>query len=435
VKKRNKGLCLAYADSDGNVWDFPDIEPAFRTGRRFVRVDPGELIPLPYGSYLFSLPGRYPVFYNQNNDDFNHIEVSYKGDEISAASAFLASAYLRTYLPAFIKKDDAPVLPLWAYAGLVLIDGGFYVPGVRIDEDPRSDPAIHENDDELRPAISETKKRFPDNRLVRQLARCATRYRCLCARNFFLGRYEAPVPTTVACNARCAGCLSLQEDASPFPPSQPRLDFNPSPDEIAQVILRHFSRVDRAVASFGQGCEGEPLLRADDLASAVRLVREGTGDGTININTNGSRPEGVRELIASGIDSIRISLNSPTPEYYARYHRPVNYSYDDVMRSLDAALNAGIFVSINLFFLPGFTDSEEEVEALRKFLSRYPVNMIQTRNLNLDPDFYFDMTGFRDSAPVGISSLIRLLRREYPGMRLGYYNPPKEKFRTNQEIS
>ncbi|MBN1496620.1 MAG: radical SAM protein [Spirochaetes bacterium] len=435
MKRMKHEPCLAYADGEGRVWDFPDIEPAFRTGRRFVRVDPEELMPLPYGSYLFSLPGRYPVFYNRRNGDFNHIEVSYRGDEICAASAFLSSAYLRTYLPAYITKEDAPVLPLWAYAGLVVIDGEFFVPGVRVDEDPRSDPAIHENDDELRPAIAAEKKRLPENRLVRQLSRCATGYRCLCARNFFLGRYEAPVPTTIACNARCVGCLSQQEDGAPFPASQPRLDFSPAPEEIAQVILRHFSRVERAVASFGQGCEGEPLLRAADLAAAVRMVRESTEGGTININTNGSRPEGVAALIDAGIDSIRISLNSPTPEYYARYHRPVNYSFDDVLRSLDAALNAGIFVSINLFFLPGFTDSEAEVEALRGFLGRFPVNMIQTRNLNLDPDYYFDMIGFRDSESCGVLDLLRLLREIRPDMRLGYYNPPKETFRAVQEIS
>lgn len=422
--KKNKELCLAYADAEGNVWDFPGIEPAFRTGNRFVRVDRDELIPLPYGSYLFSLPGRYPAFYNSKNRDFNHIEISMDEEGITAASAFLASAYLRTYLPAFVKKDDAPVLPLWAYAGVVLSDGEFYVPAMRIDDDPRSDPAIHENDDELKSAIGDTKKRFPENRLVKQLAKCSTAYRCLCARNFFLGRHEAPLPTTMACNARCAGCLSLQGDDSPFPSSQPRLDFSPSPGEIAEVILRHFSRVKNGVASFGQGCEGEPLLRSDDLAAAVRRVREATGSGTINLNTNGSRPDGVRELIGAGLDSIRISLNSPTAGYYTRYHRPVNYSYDDVMRSLDAALDAGIFVSINLFFLPGFTDSEDEVRALEDFLGRFPVSMIQTRNLNMDPDFYFEQIGFRESEPMGVRKLIDLLREKYPAMRLGYYNPP-----------
>ena len=215
---------------------------------------------------------------------------------------------------------------MWAYAGVAFADGEFVVPALRIDEDPRSDPAIHENDAELRAAIRETTALLPGNRLVRQLATCSTEYRCLCARNFFLGRHEAPVPTSPACNADCVGCLSRQAGGSPFPPSQPRLEFMPTPEEIAAVIRRHLDRVDRAVASFGQGCEGEPLLRAADLAAAVRMVREKTGRGTININTNGSLPDGVKALAAAGIDSIRISLNSPTEEYYTRYHRPVSSS-------------------------------------------------------------------------------------------------------------
>ena len=420
---KNSDICMVYADRSGNVWDFPDIEPAFRTGRRFVRVEPDELIPLPYGSYLFSFPGRFPVFYNRKNKDFNHIEVSLGGEEITAASAFLASSYLRTYLPAFIKKPEAPVLPLWAYAGVAVAGGRFYVPAMRIDEDKRSDPAIHENDDELQAAIYGATKEHPANRLIKQLAKCSTRYRCLCARNFFIGRFEAPVPTTPACNARCAGCLSLQSGDSPFTSSQERIDFNPTPEEIAEVILRHVTRVDNAVASFGQGCEGEPLLRSGDLAAAVRLVREKTDRGTINLNTNGSLGEGIKILIEAGLNSIRISLNSPTEEYYTRYHQPVNYTFDDVLRSLDAALNAGIFVSINLFFLPGFTDSSAEVTALEKFLARFPVSMIQTRNLNLDPDFYLDLIGFRESEPVGVRTLVNRLRDSFPKIRLGYYNP------------
>jgi MoaA/NifB/PqqE/SkfB family radical SAM enzyme len=197
----------------------------------------------------------------------------------------------------------------------------------------------------------------------------------------------------------------------------------PSPEEISEVILHHFRAVSGAVASFGQGCEGEPLLRASDLAAAVRRVREKTEKGTINLNTNGSIPEGVKTLINAGLDSIRISLNSPTREYYTRYHRPAGFDFDDVMRSVDEALNAGIFVSLNLFFMPGFTDMETETEALVRFLTRFPVNMIQARNLNIDPDFYFDLIGFRESDPIGILNLANKLREKFPGMRLGYYNP------------
>ena len=423
------GLMLAYCGPDGGVYEHPGAEPAFRVGKRFVRVNRADLIPLPYGSVLFSLPDRYPVFYNRGEKRYDTISSVDGGNDIWAVSSFLSSGYLRTHLPAYVKKEGGPVLPLWAYAGVVIADGAFLAPAFRIDEDPRSDPEIHENNAELGRKVRALLKKFPENRLVKQLSVCSREYRCLCARNFFLSRYEAPVPTSPACNARCVGCFSHQE-ASGFSHSQPRINFKPTVDEIAQVMLYHIERVERSVVSFGQGCEGEPLLRARDLAKAVARVRASTNRGTINMNTNGSLPDAVKDLIDAGLDSIRVSLNSPTERYYLRYHKPVNYTFRDVMKTLETALEAGIFVSINLFVLPGFTDMETEVEGLFKFLKRFPVNMIQLRNLNLDPDHYLDAIGFRESEPLGVRWLVGTLRHTCPSTAIGYYNPPRENFKT-----
>jgi len=417
-------MSLVFADPANNVYDFPGKKPVFRTGNRFTAVDPDELIPLPFGSYLFSLVDRYPVYYDGNAGDYAVMRHDDSGTEAQGVSSFLASGYLRTYLPAYHAQDDARPLPLWAYAGVVFMDDGFYVPALRIDDDPRSDPGIHQDEKALNIAIARMRTRYRQNRLVRQLSTCATEYNCLCARNFFLGRHEAPVPSSPACNAGCLGCLSHQDTDAGFEASQMRLDFKPTPEEIAQVIIHHITSVDNSVVSFGQGCEGEPLLRGSDLARAVSMVREQSSAGTININTNGSKPDMVRELARAGLDSIRISLNSPTEKYYTRYHRPGGYSFDDVLRSIETALGLGLFVSINLFFMPGFTDMETEVEALREFLARFPVNMIQTRNLNIDPDIYFQSIGFEESGPIGIRNLIEMLKRDYPEVRLGYYNPP-----------
>ena len=418
-----KDILLAYCDKAGSVYEYP-AEPAFRTGRKLIKIPSEVLIPLPEGSILFSLPERYPVCYDKNSE----ISVLSKIDkqEAWAASAFLSSGYLRTYLPAFKKKKDAPILPLWAYSAVVIIDGEFHVPAIRIDDDPRSDPAIHRNNAELKQAIKELLKEYPQNRLVKQLSKCSVDYNCLCARNFFLGRYEAPVPTSPQCNSNCIGCLSFQGESG-FCSSQERLSFKPSPEEIAEIIIHHFSRVESAVASFGQGCEGEPLLRGVDIAKAIKIVRSKTSKGTINLNTNGSLPDMTAMLAGSGLDSIRISLNSPTKQYYDRYFRQKAYSFDEVMRSVDNALKADIFVSINLFFLPGFTDMESEVNSLTGFLKQYPVNMIQTRNLNIDPDYYLDCIGFEETPPIGITELLKLLKKSF-NIKLGYYNPPKENF-------
>lgn len=412
---------------DGSVIEEPQYLPAFRTGRSIVPIDQNELIPLPFGSVLFSLPGRFPVFFNARGEEVVVKKSGNPAGEISAASAFLSSGYLRTYLPAFVKSDSAPPLPLWAYTGVVIRGGKFFVPALRVDDDPRSDAKLHQNDGELQHRIKEMQLLVGRNRLASQLAHCATEYRCLCARNFFLSRHEAPVPTTPSCNAQCIGCLSKQEESG-FCASQERLSFCPTPEEIAEVIVHHFERVDAAVASFGQGCEGEPLLRGKDLARAIALVREKTTRGTINLNTNGSRPDEVARLILAGLDSIRISLNSPTEKYYTPYFRPRGYSCLDVIRSIDVALNAGIFVSINLFFLPGFTDMESEVDSLFSFLEKFPVSMIQTRNLNIDPDLYLDSIGYSESKPLGIRALLAMLSARFPKMKIGYYNPPREKF-------
>lgn len=426
MKKDNEPRAvMLFSDSDGNIYDYPGYAGAFRSGYRFEEVDESELIELPYGSYMFTLPGRYPVC--SSDSRFSAVRESPDGGPVNAVAAFLASGYLRTKLPAFEKIPGAVNLPLWAYTGAVLMNEQFYVPAVRIDEDPRSDPHLHEDHKGLKRGIKKTTELFPENRLVKQLSVCSTEYNCLCARNFFMGRYECPVPTSPACNADCVGCLSFQQEDSGFRESQFRLEFAPTPDEISQMIVHHLSRVDYGVASFGQGCEGEPLLRGDDIASAILKIRERTDRGTINLNTNGSLPEKVKRIIGTGLDSVRVSLNSTTERYYTSYHRPVNYKFSDVLKTVEIALENKLFVSINLFFTPGFTDAVSEVESLFRFLEKFPVSMIQTRNMNIDPDYYFERIGFADEDSTGVLNLVNKLKRDYPAMRLGYYNPALKK--------
>jgi len=412
---------LVYSDKNSQIYDHEAI-PAFRSGRNFVPVDDRELIRLPYGSFLFSLPGRKPVYLNPKSASYEMLSKISRRD-IFAASAFLASAYLRTYLPAYKVTGKVDPLTLWAYCGVVFKDGEFYVPALRIDKDKRSDPAIHENDDLLEKKSNAIFAKYPENRLFKQINYCATEYRCLCARNLFLGRYEAPIPTSPVCNAGCLGCLSKQDENSGFKSAQFRLDFAPTPEEIAEVMVHHLKSVKGAVASFGQGCEGEPLIRGKDLARAIELIRESTDKGTVNLNTNGSLTKNVKLMIDAGLDSIRVSLNSVTEKYYTPYYKPRGYKFNDIVRTVDTAIDAGIWTSLNLFFLPGFTDSNEEVDTLYKFLEKHPVNMIQTRNLNIDPDLYLDEIGFEDSTAIGIRTLVKNLKRDFPKMTLGYYNP------------
>ncbi len=55
----------------------------------------------------------------------------------------------------------------------------------------------------------------------------------------------------------------------------------------------------------------------------------------------------------------------------------------------------GLWTSLNYLVFPGLTDRRDETEALERLARDAKVNMIQTRNLNIDPDWYIDTLGLR----------------------------------------
>ena len=123
--------------------------------------------------------------------------------------------------------------------------------------------------------------------------------------------------------------------------------------------MPHLQKAESAIASFGQGCEGEPLLQDKTLEAAIKLIRKQTDRGTINLNTNGYSPEKIKRLAGAGLNSVRISLNSSLKKSYDAYYRPVNYKYADVLKSIAVAKQNGLYVSINLLVFPGYTDREQ----------------------------------------------------------------------------
>ncbi|MEI9943120.1 MAG: hypothetical protein WDN26_02780 [Chitinophagaceae bacterium] len=119
-------------------------------------------------------------------------------------------------------------------------------------------------------------KAYPHNRLVNHLGNnCALTYQCPAARNYFLGRWECPVPSSPACNANCVGCISLQPDEETIVSTQDRLAFKPTPEEIVEFTVPAILKLlPTPIISFGQGCEGEPLLMWETLCEAIKEIRK-----------------------------------------------------------------------------------------------------------------------------------------------------------------
>jgi len=315
------------------------------------------------------------------------------------------------------------LLPLFSYTAVGWMDGKFWVCGLRVDSDTRQDIRFFDRE-KIEKGVRKKVKEYPDNRLVRHLSKCALTYGCPAANNYFLERWEAPLPTSPSCNAWCLGCISLQKDSG-FCASQDRISFVPTPEEIQEVAVPHLEKAPRPVVSFGQGCEGEPLMQGKTLGKAISKIRNATSKGTVNLNTNGSMPDTVSRLMDSGLDSIRVSLNSCREDYFNAYYRPLGYSLDDLKKSLRVVKEKNGFASINYLLLPGLNDEREEFEALCNFIEDTEIDLIQMRNLNIDPEWYLKKIGFQARGkPLGLLGFMEQISSRFPHIRFGYFNPP-----------
>ena len=414
---------LLTADKQGNITEFSELKAVGMSNGHFHRPEPEDFIALPEGSELFALPDRLPVGWDPaaNEPVLVDQDPHAEGQPVQAVAAFMSPAHTSIFNAAYQTQPEAPTLPLFAYTAVGWHRGRFWVTAFRSDIDKRQDRDQYKQDVvEKRTRIK--LKIYRENRLIQHLGKCCLTYGCPAARNYFMGRWEAPLPSSPDCNARCLGCISLQPHGS-CSATQDRITFIPTPGEISELATAHLQQAENPIVSFGQGCEGEPLLQADILEASIKLIRSHTSRGTINLNSNCSLPNSVARLARAGLDSIRVSLNSVQDQYYTRYYRPRGYTFSDVKHSIRVMKDSGRFVSLNYFILPGITDSEQEFEALCHFVEDYPPDLVQLRNLNIDPEWYLNVLEFpKTSTSLGIRHWLKLLKKEYPSLRFGYFN-------------
>lgn len=421
---------LLYADAQGNIFDHPTLCMAGMSGPEAVLPESVELIPLPEGSRLFTIPDTPPMAWDEKQHRFVTVATVREGRRnlpVQAVSAFMAPGYVRTLLPACDYGKKKVYLPLWSYTAVGWDEERdcFVVAASRVDTNDNWNPNNYD-DRKLDPLVRQRLAEMPNNRLLEQLARCAVDYHCFAAKNLFFRRWEAPLPTSPACNSRCLGCISLQPSDC-CPSNHDRIGFVPTPEEIVELALPHLEQAPEPIVSYGQGCEGDPIMQADTVAEATRRLKKATSRGIVNFNSNGSFPDRIAMLCDAGMDSMRFSMNSVREEFYDKYYRPVGYRFADVKESVRLAKERGLFVMINYLVSPGLSDNADEVEALLRFIGDTGLDMIQMRNLSIDPDFYNKRMGVTGRG-IGMYRMLERVKREFPRIQYGYYNRTRENF-------
>ncbi len=407
---------LLYCTPDGEIREEPRLQ-ALSFGERPLEMR--DLIPLPDGVTLSMMPDRLAIGRKRNGE--RQVVAQTRG---WAVAALLPIGYTRTLLPAYEKVPDTEPLPFFGYSAVAGLQGRFYVAALKTDNPHKWHPRVFSRR-ALEQRVHEKQVAFPQNRVIAQHAHCALDYSCPTASNLFFERWEMAIAVSPGCNARCIGCISKQEEEDLISP-QDRLTFIPTVEEIVEVAVPHLEQAEEAIVSFGQGCEGEPLMQWRRIAQAITAIRAKTPKGVININSNASNPRWLQRLYDAGLDTLRASTISGHPETYTAYYRPIGYTFDDVKESLKRARDAGLYTSINLLCFPGMIDREREVEALIAFVREVGLNLIQLRNLNIDPEVLLPRMPALAAMgkALGMKTLIETLQREVPTVAIGNFSRP-----------
>lgn len=419
---------LLYSDGEGNIFEDTTLYTTGRSGWDAIPVPLDEWIELPDGGQLYELPGRRGIGIDVETGQMRICEKGW------AVAAFIPPAFTGFYIAAYETLPNAPTLPLFCYTATGWYHNKFFVPAVRIENDIRQESAGF-HPDQIEDGARHLLQAYPHNRLVKHLMEnCCLTYTCPAARNFALSRWECPVPVSPACNANCIGCISFQPQEETIVSTQDRLIFKPSAEEIVEFTVPHLQTAPFPIVSFGQGCEGEPLLMWETIRKAIIEIRKHTSNGSININTNGSKPDAIKALCDAGLNSMRVSLNSAREKIYTPYYRPNNYVFADLIEGLKTVRNYGGWTSLNYFVFPGMTDSVEEYEALCTLIEETDLCMIQWRNFNIDPDWYLGKIGVTETGEcMGVKNLLLRIRQKFPKLKFGYFNPSMERIKGNFE--
>jgi len=404
MQSRSIDVTLAYCDRAGRIY-FDETSSPLADGGAFGLPNRADLIPAPAGTVEMILPGRRPLTTNG------------AAERRYALAAILPAGYTRLLVPAYVSEPNAPALPLFGYTFACVVDDTLHVAAMKTDESEDWQPRTFAAG-ELEGILDQRLARDPDNRVLAQVARCSREYGCFTAQNVFLERGEAALPLSPKCNAHCIGCISEQEPEAHLVSPQERIAYEAPLDDVVRIAVHHLACVEEGIVSFGQGCEGEPLLRSTTIANAIERIRAVRSNGTVNLNTNGSMPSALARCIDAGLQAVRVSLNSFRPRVYAAYYRPVGYELDDVFASIRLAVQRGLRVSLNLLTHPGVTDDEEEIAAMEAFFRDVRVTMVQTRTLNIDPARYFEAVE-RPRRPLGMRRAIEAIERAH--VRVGNF--------------
>lgn len=154
-------------------------------------------------------------------------------------------------------------------------------------------------------------------------------------------------------------------------------------DEVFDKILNELSRYNDWIEMICLNSDGEPLL---DKKIALRIKKlKDIGIKRVNISTNGQllTREKIRELLESGLDDIRISLDAFTKETFEKIRAGLNYDIvkRNVLNLIEMRNNANSDLEIRIRMV----ELEENIQEREAWLNFWQEKVGRTDKVQLMP--------------------------------------------------
>lgn len=145
---------------------------------------------------------------------------------------------------------------------------------------------------------------------------------------------------------------------------------------------------------------------------------------TINLNINAFSIEKLNAIFDELIDSLSFDVESFNPDFLKK--RSVNF--DNLTRSFEFAEKQGVFISVNLLTLPGFTDSTNEVEKTIDFLNTFKIEYLKLRDLKTVPHKFFKENKIESTEILGLKNMLKYIKKRCKRVKMGYFSRVKRDF-------
>ena len=166
----------------------------------------------------------------------------------------------------------------------------------------------------------------------------------------------------LGCDLHCSYCQNWVTSQALRDPNAISPPMQASPEELVNDALRQGAQV--LVSTYN-----EPLITAE---WAVAIMKEAKAAGLVTgFVSNGNGTPQVLEYLRPWLDLYKVDLKS----FNDRHYRELGGRLQPILDTIRALHGMGLWVEIVTLLIPGFNDSDEELQQLTEFLASVSLDL------------------------------------------------------------